>query len=94
MTEMLFNYLPLAAILAAALGVVFGAGASGAGARRLGLLFCQVGLAIAGLAMIAGSLVRGDDGAVWGFLLLVLGTGVTAIGRRPSADGSSEPPRG
>ena len=94
MTDALIDYTPLAAILVAALGVVLGAGASGAGARRLGLFACQAGLAIAGLAMIAGSLLRGDDGAVYGFLLLVLGTGITAIGRRSSPDGSSSAPRG
>lgn len=75
------------AILVAAGGLAFGVTGRDDARRRTGLRILQAGLGSGGLLMILGGLLGPDhDSAIYGLLLLVLGTGVTAIGaRRPGA---------
>lgn len=69
-------------IVVAAFGLVFGITGKTEGRRLAGLRILQVGMGIGGLALIGGAFLGGDgEDAVYGLLLLLFGTGVTAIGR-------------
>lgn len=66
-------------------GLLYGVTGKAEPRRRLGLRLCQGGMAIAGLAMIGGGLMSPDKtDAIYGLLLLVFATGVTAIGPKRS----------
>lgn len=70
------------------LGLIYGVTGRGDARRAFGLRLIQSGMAIAGLSMIGASVAGGEgDYAIYGLLLLVLGTGVTAISPRASKSG-------
>ena len=64
-------------------GLIYGATGQSDDRRKRGLRLCQVGMSVGGLLLIAVGVVSPDTSDVaFGFLLLVFGTGVTAIGRK------------
>lgn len=66
-------------------GLVYGVTGKAEARRLLGLRLCQGGMAVAGLAMIGGGLMSPDKtDAIYGLLLLVFATGITAIGPKRS----------
>jgi hypothetical protein len=72
----------MAAIAVAAFGLVFGITGTTEGRRKAGLRILQFGMGIGGFTLIGGAILGGDgEDAVYGLLLLLFGTGVTAIGR-------------
>jgi hypothetical protein len=63
-------------------GIVYGATGKTDRRRRIGLWLCQGGMSVAGLVLIAAGIFSSDaSNAAFGLLLLVFGTGITAIGR-------------
>lgn len=66
-------------------GLAYGVTGKAEARRLLGLRLCQGGMAVAGLAMIGGGLMSPDKtDAIYGLLLLVFATGITAIGPKRS----------
>ena len=66
-------------------GLVYGVTGRAEARRRLGLRLCWGGMVVAGLAMTGGALVSPDKtDAIYGLLLLVFASGVTAIGPKRS----------
>lgn len=72
-------------------GLLYGVTGDAQSRRTRGLRLLQGGMTAGGLLLIAASMTAGDIGdAMSGFLLLVLGTGVTAI--QPSRRTETRPP--
>jgi hypothetical protein len=81
-----FNPIAFTAALAALIGfggLLYGATGKTNARRNLGLRLLQGGMTIGGLLLIANAFILGpQDDVFGGFLLLVLGTGATAINPR------------
>lgn len=80
---MSFNPIALVAVLAVIVGfsgLIYGVTGKTDARRNLGLRLLQGGMTLGGLLLIANVFILGPQDDVFaGFLLLVLGTGATAI---------------
>ena len=71
-----------ASVTIAVIGLIYGVTGESERRRAIGLSILQSGMGAAGLTLIgAGIFFAPPDTISFGLLLLVLGTGVTAIGR-------------
>ena len=77
--------------LAGLIALLTGARAKSNAGRMGALRIVQAGMTLAGLALIAASLLdKRWDGAAYGLILIVFGTGVTGFGKPGKTDGSGD----
>jgi hypothetical protein len=81
----ILSALAAVAVLTGFFGLIYGVTGRADRRRALGLRLLQGGMTAGGLLMIGSALAGGEGSdAIYGLLLLVFGTGVTAISSRSS----------